>query len=71
MCVLIGWFPGAMAAFAEHPNYVDPRLSLLAWCATWAIVCGAVGFVIGGTVGAFRATTPSSDQLRALATSST
>lgn len=55
------WLPGAMATYAENPQFVDPRQSVLAWCATWAVVCGAVGLVIGGTAGAFRAATPSSN----------
>lgn len=61
LIVLIGWLPGAMATYAENPQFVDPRQSVLAWCATWAVVCGAVGLVIGGTAGAFRAATPSSN----------
>ena len=56
--VLIGWFPGAMATFAEHPQFADPRDSILAWCTTYALVCGAVGFVAGTLIGALRTTTP-------------
>jgi len=61
--VLIGWFPGAMKAFAEHSQVADPRVSLLAWCMTYAIVCGAVGFVVGAIIGAFK-TTPSHSKKR-------
>ncbi len=59
--VLIGWLPGAMTTFAEHPQFADPRASLLAWCTTFAIVCGAVGFVVGIMIGALKTTTPRED----------
>ncbi|MEV8239163.1 hypothetical protein AB0O90_02920 [Microbacterium testaceum] len=59
--VLVGWFPGAMATFAENQSFTDPRLSLLASCAMWAIPCGLMGFVAGAVIGAFRATAPPAD----------
>ncbi|MCJ1709077.1 hypothetical protein [Microbacterium sp. VKM Ac-2923] len=43
--VLIGWFPSALAMHADNPEFLVP--SLLAWCAAWAVVCGALGLVVG------------------------
>lgn len=43
--VLIGWFPSALAMHADDPRFL--LQSLLAWCAGWAVVCGAVGLVVG------------------------
>lgn len=52
LVVLLAWFPGAMATYSENPHFVDPRSSALAWCAGWALVCGAVGSLIGLGFGA-------------------
>lgn len=43
--VLIGWFPSALAMHADDPTFL--LHSMLAWCAGWAVVCGAVGLVVG------------------------
>lgn len=59
--VLIGWFPGAMMTFAEHPQYADPRLSLLPWCVAYATGVGLAGLVAGAIVGIFRAVPAQSD----------
>jgi len=45
--VLIGWFPGAMVTFAEHPDFVDPRSIVWAWVAAWTVPLGALGAAIG------------------------
>lgn len=58
--VLIGWFPGAMITFAEHPHYADPRLSLLPWCGAYAAVTGLAGLVVGAVIGIFRVVPPPS-----------
>lgn len=59
--VLIGWFPGAMMTFAEHPQFADPRHSLLPWCVTYAAVVGMAGLVVGAIIGIFRAVPAQSD----------
>lgn len=62
--VLIGWLPGAMTTFAEHPQFADPRDSLLAWCTTYTFVCGGVGFVVGIMIGALKTTAPARSRVR-------
>lgn len=59
--VLVAWFPGAMATYAENPQFVDPRHSVMSWCVTWATVCGAVGLIVGLVVGAFKTVTARSN----------
>lgn len=63
LMVLVAWFPGAMATFAENPHFVDPRSTLLLWCAMWALVPGSVGALIGFGVGAIPTTGPDSGDL--------
>jgi hypothetical protein len=52
LVVLLAWFPGAMTTYSENPQFVDPRSSVIAWSAGWALVCGALGLLIGLAVGA-------------------
>ncbi len=61
LLVLLAWFPGAMTTYSENPQFVDPRSSVLAWCAGWALACGALGSLIGLGIGAILSTRDSVD----------
>lgn len=61
LVVLLAWFPGAMTTYSENPQFVDPRSSVLAWSAGWALASGALGSLIGLGVGAIPGTRDSVD----------
>jgi len=60
--VVVGWFPGAMATYAENPQFVDPRRLVWGWSAAWAISLGLLGGLIGLGMGALVAATESSQR---------
>ncbi|MEW1916087.1 hypothetical protein [Microbacterium sp. NPDC080005] len=47
MCVLIGWFPEAMATFADNPKLVDPRTLLLGWSGVFGAAVGLSAALMG------------------------
>lgn len=51
LLVLFGWFPSAMVDFAEHPQYVDPRRTVLVWLAVVGICLGLLGGAMGFGIG--------------------
>ncbi|MEI2269589.1 TMEM43 family protein [Microbacterium sp. No. 7] len=45
--VLVGWFPGAMSAFADNPQFADPRTLLLGWSGAFGAAVGLIGALVG------------------------